>query len=425
MFLPYKKLTGKLKYFEVILEEKSKEIKLHKKMRKINEEYLEFKLIENRDNKNKITSIMETGNHILWEKNSFPILKEITELLNDKSEYRWKEIEKIIVNYLKKNNKYGIFDYTLANLTSFIGYVFRAKYELNNKDFEEFMDAEDSSQKEIRLNVFSKLKIFKELINIDASHFNKEQKGRKIIETILRFHHSHFMPNFTFYDPFYPDNFKPSNIFELDELHAMERLFKRELDKIDDQYQGKKDKQRLKKEELFDTYYYKRIKSLRNKRVIGAGLSFEEKENRLRKEAQDINFALVIILSSWGIHESHLARKCLSIYWDLFERRAWERQQEETKRLKQKNKWKKDVEEMKKIQKGQWDSNTMTLLGVIIAIFFSLFFGLPSIFNRLSLWLSFGIALIFTFLFVISFKSKSIRKFMIGIIKKILGKVEP
>lgn len=422
-FLPYRKLRGKLMDFEVVLEKKIEEIDLTDKMPKIKykfpkikSEYVELKLIEVRNNKKRITSLINTKNHIMWGIKSFPLLKEIVVPLSDKLEYKWGQVEEIIINFLKTENKYKTFDYTLGSLTSFIGDVFRAKFEITGQDFEQFMDADDNYVKDIRLNVFSKLKVFKELINISSSKINNEEKGGKMIEVIIKHHNSFFMPKFAFYEPFYQDDFEPLFILEEDELSAMERLIYRELDKIEAEHTDDKDMQKILKDELFDTYYYKRLKSLSSRTVVGARLSFEEKENKKREEAQLICYELLNILVSWGIHDLRASRKCISVYWDLFEEKAWERQKKDMRDKKQENKWKQDLIEMKKIQTGQWDSNTLTLFGVIIAIFFSIFLGTPSLFKIEWYW-ALLLALAISFLLIIVFKLKEVRKFIIRNVK--------
>jgi len=282
------------------------------------------------------------------------------------------------------------------------------------------MKAEESYIKDIRLSVFSKLKVFKELVNISSSAHSNKEKGKKIVDAIIKYHHSHSMPNFAFFEPFYQDDFEPLFVIEEDELYAMERLFDRELEKIKDEYPDNKEMQRIMRDELFDTYYYKRIQSYENRRVVGVGLSFEEKEDRIRKEAQLISYELINILASWGIYGLDVTKECVSIYWDLFEEKAWERQKEEMRDIKLENKWKQDIIEMKKVQAGQWDSNTMTLLGVIIAIFLSILFGTPSVF-KIEWYCALLIALAISSLWIIIFKKKEIRKFIIRKIKILLS----
>lgn len=417
--LPYRRLEGKLIEFDVVLEEGNEEIEISKELPKIKSKYLELNLIENRNNKKNITAVIHTSKNFHWGEQSYSLLKDIVRPLNDKTEYKWETIEELIVNFLKDTNKYKHYDYTLGILTGFIGEVFRAKFELTNQDFSELMEAEDIFIKDIRRNVFSRLKVFKELIRIDSTLLEKEEKGKEIIKSIIKNHHSHSLPNFAFYEPFYEANIEPLYRIERDELYAMERKFDNELKKIEDNNQGNAEMLRIKRAELFDTFYSKRIQAYENRRVLGGGLSFEKKEERKRKEAQLISYELINILASWTIHGSETKSKCISIFWDLFEDNAWERQLRETENEKLKNKWITDIKEIKKIQAGQWDSNTMTLLSVLFAIFASIFFGLPSIFN-LGWLLSFLIASLFLVLYIVFFKMKKIRKFVIKHMTEIL-----
>jgi len=231
------------------------------------------------------------------------------------------------------------------------------------------------------------------------------------------------LPKFALFEPFYDDESRPLYGIELDELYAMERRFDKEKKKIEEKYSNNNAMQKIEIGELFETDYYKKIKSCESRRVMGASLVFSQKEEKIREEARVIASELVNIIISWGIHHLDTARKSISHYWDLFEEKAWERQNKETEYKQSKNKWKDDIQDMKKIQDGQWDSNTMTLLGVIIAILVSIFFGLPSIFNELAWYCALSIALGFTFLFVILFKLKRSRKIIIKLIKNILSNV--
>lgn len=360
----------------------------------------------------------------MWGKASYPLLQDLMEPLNDKSEYAWEKIEGILLDYLRKTGKYKTHDYTFGNLTSFIGNVMRAKYELINKDFEQYISSDDVNIKTIRSYVFSKVKIYSEIQKITTSKLRTEEKGIKIVNTIISYHDSFALPRFTLFEPFYYDESRPPYGIELDELYAMERRFDKEKQKIEEKYSNNQEMKKIKIDGLFETNYYKRIASCESRRVMGASLTFSQKEEKIREEARAIASKLVNILISWGITQLDIAQRCISHYWDLFEEKAWERQKQETEYKEFENKWKYDIQEMKRIQVGQWDSNTMTLLGVIIAIFVSIFFGLPSIFNKLAWYYALCIALGFTSLFVMLFKLKTTRKFIIRSIKKILSKVQ-
>jgi hypothetical protein len=414
--LPYRKPIGTLEDFEVFLEEKTREVEIDKRLPAITEKSTRLELIEYRSKKKYVSAVFDTSYHDVWGGKSSEILWQIKESLNCKSDYEWREIEEILICFLKKEAKYGTFDYTLGCLTSLIGDVLKAKYEITRKEFEDLIRRENYYERDINLNVFSKLKIYKEIESTISSERRDEDKGKAIIDAIAEHHYSFFWP-YTIIEPDYEDEFNPVYGVEENELHAMERILERELKKIEQNNVNDQGKHKLLREEIFNTAYYRRIESFEQRRVHGGGISFGEKEERIRKEARKISEELKYILLSWGINNFGVLNYCVSYYWDLFEEKAWSRQQEETKDINLENKWKNDIEEIKRIQAGQWDSNTLTLFGVIIAIYFSLLFGLSSLcwYLRVLIALAISCGLVFTI------KIKHSRTLIIMFMTKILS----
>jgi len=417
--LPYRKILGNLSDYRVNLESKSEEEEILKDEYKITTEHKELILYEKRNGEYKATSIFSTKKHNMWGETSYPLLEDLLTPLNNKSAYDWETIERILLDFLKKTGKYGSCDFTLGGLASFIGNVMRAKYELTKTDFDKYLISDDTYLKTIRSYVFSQLKIYSEISKIAASEPVAEEKGRKIVQTIISNHDSFNLPKFTLFDPFYHDDSTPPYGIELDELYAMERKYEKEKKKIEAGYSTDKGKQRILLEELLETDYFKRIDACESRRVMGGTLTFSQQEDRIREEARGIASALLDLLLTWGINDTVLARKCISVYWDIFEERAWERQQKEIELEKLRNKWKSDIQEIRNIQTGQWDSNTITLLGILIAIFLSIFFGLLGIFN-ISWILSLKIASLFLIVWITIFKISASRKFLIKYMSKLL-----
>jgi hypothetical protein len=378
MLLPYRKPMGVLENCEVLLEESTREVKIDKRLPAITEKSTQLKLIEHRSGRKNVSAVFDTYYHDMWGGRSVGVLREIVEPLNSKSDYEWKRIEEILVNFLKKEGKYGVFDYSLGCITSFIGEVYRAKWEITRKPLDEPTQTEDHFVKDITFNVFSQPKIFREIENFIKSPHNIEEKGKAIIDIIAKQHRSFFWP-YTIIEPDYEEEIKPVYGIELLELYAMEKIFNRELKKIEIDYSTDAEKQRLLRDEFFSTAYYDRIESYERRRVHGGSLRFEEKEERKRIEARKISEELRNILLSWGVGNGNILENSISYYWDLFEEKAWERQKSELQDVKLEEKWKTDLEQIKRTQLGQWDSNTLTLFGVIIAIFFSVLFGLSSV----------------------------------------------
>ncbi len=378
MLLPYRKPMGVLERYEVVLKESTREVKIDERLPAITERSTQLKLIEHRSGRRAVSAVFDTRYHDVWGGKSASLLKEIAEPLNSKSSYEWQRIEGILTGFLKKEGKWGVFDYSLGCITNFIGKVYQAKWQITRKPWDEPPEPEDYFARDIALNVFSKLNIFRQIEIIISSAQNSEGKGKSIIDIIAKQHHSFFGP-YTIVEPDYEDEFRPVYGIELLELYAMEKIFHREIKKIKTDYAADPGKQKLLEDELFNTAYYERIASYESRRVHGASLDFEEKEERIRIEARQISEELRNILLSWGQGDEAVLDSSISYYWDLFEEKAWERQQEKLQEAKFEEKWKADLEDIKKTQSGQWDSNTLTLFGVIVAIFFSIFFGLTSL----------------------------------------------
>jgi hypothetical protein len=378
-----------------------------------------------------ILSKINTASEDMWGGQLKTILDNILPHLNNKNDYKWNDIKKIIVDFWHQKQEAEkqediasggkgewtiMGDFTFGQLMKFIATIFGLKWELLQVlplNIESELVSNDALEKQISWQAFDEVIVRDKIQTITKSSLSDVEKVEQVVDFIIQ--HSHniaYSNRRDLLDPSYNDE---TPLLSKDEAMELSGLFQ-----INEKYEKQvnantflsPDEKKLKKFDFWETETGKRLDSLNNRRVHGATLSFTEKEERKRKTASNISSILATILSSWDL----LVEDGQQYYFNLYTEEAWSREQKKIEMEALVKKGQSQTELMRSLIKGGWDSNTLTFFGVVAGIYLSALFGFFSLFSFLGLLAGgfFSISLTsLTFIIFIKFT----KKFRVSIIK--------
>ena len=390
-FLPYQKNPSTLEDFKIEFksEEKSNPPPLNDKWTANI-----YSINEKRSNKWIMTSGLDTSEVDIWRGKLDDILKQILSLLNNKSDFKWKEIKKYIVDFWHQKQKHdkqediaaggsgkwtSMMDLSLSQLMKFIAIIFGLKWEILKTlplYLEDELKSKDDFEKQISWMVFDEVIIKNKLQEMSQSSESLQKKTKDAVDYIIEHSkHLNYLHRMDLLDPHYDDEAPLLSFNEKDELNALFELYEEFNQEIDNDKSLSLDEKKLKKYDFWDTETGKRLNELNKRRVYGAGLSFKEKENRKRKVANKIVNDLGFLLIIWGLD----FKECKKYYFQLYVKESWKREKRELETRDLINKGESQTELMRQLIKGGWDSNSMTFFGVVVGIIIAVLLGLLSL----------------------------------------------
>lgn len=377
--------------FSVNLAIREKEIYKGKK-----ERYLTLTTYGSKGGKKYKVCDLDSGIDNLWGGVFDDILKKLQPLLNDSTSYKWKDIKNVVLDYWHSKQKASIReqkkqkaktiytpagDFTLWQVCKFLTYSLELKYKfLKNKSL--FADLKKRKLKEFDMS-FSRqvlLPIFeKNLISeVISSKSTDENKSREIVNIIV----DSKIPTVGLFEdvanPEYEDPAKLLSSEEERELDALWQLYEVDKKRIEESTSLSSAEKRLEGLAFWESPQGKRLNGLNRRRVHGGTLTFEKKEEKRRKRAKEISSGLFNLLSSWGL-EYEAILKGLDHYQVKFEFATMERWKKEKEFRQIMDKGKLQLEYLREVVEGKWDSDSITLFGVVIGIALAVGFGLYSL----------------------------------------------
>lgn len=344
------------------------------------------------DKKYKVCDL-DSGIDNLWGGVFDSILKKLQPFLNDTTTYKWKEIKNVILDYWHGKQKEAISeqkrkkvktiytpagDFTLWQVCKFLTYSLELKYkflkhkslfvDLNKKKLKEF---DMSFSRQVLQPIFEK-NLISEII---SSKSTDENKAREIVNIIV----DSKIPTVGLFEdvanPEYEDPAKLLSNEEERELGALWQLYEVDKKRIEESTSLSSAEKRLEGLAFWESPQGKRLNGLNRRRVHGGTLTFEKKEEKRRKRAKEISSGLFNLLSSWGL-EYEAILKGLDHYQVKFEFATMERWKKEREFRQMMDRGKLQLEYLKEVVVGKWDSDSITLFGVIISIALAVGFGL-------------------------------------------------
>ncbi len=391
-FLPFLHNWGKdLDSFSVELATREKVVYRDKK-----ELYLTLTTYGIKGNEKYKVCDLDSGIDNLWGGVFDSILKKLQPFLNDTTTYKWKEVKNVILDYWHSKQKAAISeqkrkkvktiytpagDFTLWQICNFLSYSLDLKYKFlkNNSLFidlkKEKLSDFDKSFSRLVLQPISEKKLISEVINSKTSD---ESKAKEIVNIIVdsKIHTTGLFEDIA--NPEYEDPAKLLSNDEQRELDALWQLYEADKKRIEESTLLSSTEKRLEGHAFWESPQGERLNGLNGRRMHGGTLTFEKKEEKRRKRAKEISGGLFNLLSSWGL-EYDSVLKGLDHYQVKFEFATMERWKKENEFRQIMDKGKLQLEYLREAVEGKWDSDSITLFGVIIGIALAVGFGLYSL----------------------------------------------
>lgn len=353
-------------------------------------------LTEVREGREFLIAEIDSAKDDLWGGALGRILLDLKVLLNDSKNYEWREIKKPITSYWQSKQETAINkqkkqkaktlwtpmgDYTLWKLAEFLTYVLDTKYELLKDDslFSDFGRKGSSGfEKDFSELVLTPIQSKAEISSIASSRKPIDRQAKEVIDVLTKSKMSFLGPYEDIVDPEFEDYAPFLSNDEERELKALWKIHEEEKQEMEDSKKLSEAERRLKETEFWESPQGKRLNELNSRRVHGGTLTFGERERRKRQRVKEVNKEIENLLFSWEF-DYETARQALDYFQYLFEKGANRRWQQEKELREMVDRAKAELGYVKEILQGNWDSNSLTLLGVIIGISASVGFGLASL----------------------------------------------
>lgn len=429
-FLPFLHNWGKdIDSFSVELATREKEIYKGKK-----ERYLTLTTYGLKGDKKFKVCDLDSGIDNLWGGVFDNILEKLHPLLNDATSYKWKDIKSVVLDYWhskqetsireqKRQKRKTIYtpagDFTLWRVCSFLSYSLDLKYKFLKND-SLFADLKKKKLKDFDKS-FSRLvlqPIFEKKLILEVVDSNKsgEDKAKEMVDIIVNSKIHTAGPYEDVTNPEYKDPAKLLSSEEQRELNALWQLYEADKKRTEESISLSKIEKRLEGLAFWESPQGKRLNGLNRRRVHGGTLTFEKKEEKKRKRAKEISGGLFNLLSSWGLEYKAVLRG-LDHYQVKFEFATMERWKKEKEFRQIMDKGKLQLEYLREVVEGKWDSDSITLFGVIIGIALGVGFGSYSLVPSYKLAVGVGGAIASIIIYVMLSKYSWTRKKIIRLIK--------
>jgi len=428
-FLPFLHKWGKdLDSFSVDLATREKVVYRRKK-----ERYLTLTTYGIKGARKYIACRLDSGIDNLWGIAFDNILRKIEPLLANTTSYKWKEIKNVILDYYHGKQKIAIKeqkrrkaktiytpagDFTLWQICMFLSYSLDLKYKflkndslftnLRRKKIEGF----DRSISQLILQPIFEKKLISKVISTNASD---ESKAKKIVNIIVdsKLNTTGLYEDVT--SPEYKDPAKFLSRGEERELNALWQLYEIDKKRIEESTLSSVEK-RLEGLTFWESPQGKRLNGLNRRRVRGGTLTFEKKEIKKRKRAREISEDLFSLLSSWGLEHGAVI-KGLDHYQVKFEFAVMERWKKEKEFRQIIGRGKLQLEYLKEIIEGKWDSDSVTLFGVIVGVSFAIGIGVYSVVPCHKMIFGIGSSFVAIMLYILLSKFMWTRKIIIRLMR--------
>ncbi len=425
--------NGKLTSLAVLIEEKTRQYKKASLSYKV----VTASLIEERDGQKLVIDEFDSGLDDVWGGVSQRILLSLKVPFNDVRDFRWPELKKPIVDYWvskqeaeiaeqKKRNARTIYtpagDYTLWSMARFITNVLITKSELLDKKV--LLDYLEKAPTRAFEHEFTKLVLTPiayraKIENVIAANKQDDEKVKEVIDLVIAPRLTSSGSYERILDPEYKDDTPFLGSDEERELKALWGIYEEVEKSINENKRLSKIEKQIKRSEFWDSYQGRRLNQLNAGRVRGGGLTGEEKEKRKRASIKEIREDIEIILESWGFAPDVVDRG-LDYFQLLYEKAVAERWESEKHFRDVIARAKAEEGLYKEILKGSWDSNSLTLFGVIISIAISVSFGVASLVpSNKALW-GIGVMIISVIILIFLVKWMLLRKWIILFMNNIL-----
>lgn len=396
-----------------------------------------LKLYEVRGGKSYKLATLDTGLHDMWGGHLKTIMIKLQPLLADEKSYKWEEVRDIVVQFWqgkidasvatpKKDSAKTIWapggDYTLGRLGQFISQVYISKIELIASDkLVGFLDGTEANGfvKSFTESVLVPVRLKREILTILNADKTDDAKAQSIVDALARAGEHPPWHYDSLINPSYEDVNRPVNRSEDRELKALWNLYQKQERRIKAKRHITEAEERLEINEFWESPVGKRLNSLNAKRVHGGGMSFEEKEAAKSKTFELLSQQMKHLLSSYGLSYSAV-QKGLEHYTEIYINKQWGRWEQERSMRELVDKGRAEMNYVKEMIQGEWDSNSLTLFGVIISIALSFGFGLASIVPAHKLLIGIGAGLLSVLILTSLVKWKPSRMLMVSVMKKTL-----
>ncbi len=394
-------------------------------------EHLIYFLEEKRNSEWKAVTSLNVNMSDLWGGELKKILANIEDYLNDSSSYKWTETKLPITDFWRQRQKQEIerdleaggkgqwtimSDHTLDELMKFIASIYGTKWEILRKlpsELPEWMSSKDAFENQVTSMAFDEVIVRDKIAKILETTPDDDEKARNIVQLIV----NHSLKSSFAESLLNPVHYQDKVIFlssdEELEIAALWELFENFKNDIEGDRNLIPEEKRIKMHYFWQKETGKRLNELNNRCVYGGTLKFGEKEESKRAIAYEIADRLFRILLTWGLSFG-AAQTGKKEYFRLYSKEAWRR---ELREINFQNRIQQADSELKmftEIMRSEWDSNSLTFLGVIIAIALAVFFGVFSLIPDIKWWgkilISVGCATLGLVLLVTGFKFERLRK---------------
>ncbi len=373
---------------------------------------------------------IHTGYMSLWDDKQTQILKDITEPLNDFTQYRWGDIKRPLMRYWKtkrkdhiaKQESLGISnpsklggDSTLWRWGMFMSSVLVAKYHLLGSDtLPKFKDTKDKFLSDFDTLVLGPLYLFVKLEKIHEDESNLDSRTIKIVDEIVSFSKKQIGGYDNLLDPSYRSNENFLDSSQERELDALYTLYDDVKKDIESDRSLEEIEKRVRMLDFLNSYQGKRFSTLKSMKVYGGNMSFQDKEEAKRERVEEIARDFYTVLASWG-NEYKEINQGIQHYQKLYEMEVYKRQRLDDRHRKILESSEENLQEYSTILKGLWNSDHLNFIGIMIGVIvtFGLTFGTLVSSHQ---WLvgigsSFIALIVFVCLFKFSWSRKKLSKF--------------
>lgn len=377
---------------------------------------------------------LDSGIDNIWGGVFDNILRKLQPLLNDPASYKWKDIKDAVLDYWHSKQKASIReqkrqkaktiytpagDFTLWQVCKFLTYSLDLKYKfLKNKSL--FSDLKKKKLKEFDVSfsrqvlqpIFEK-NLISEIIN---SKSTDDDKAIEIVNIVV----DSKIPTVGLFEdvvnPEYEDPAKLLSSEEERELNALWQLYEADEKRIKESGSLSDVEKRLEGSAFWESPQGKRLNLLNRRRVRGGTLTFEAKEIKKRKRTKEISEDLFNLLSSWGLEYGAIT-KGINHYQVKFEFATMERWKKEKEFRQMMDKGRLQLEYLKEIVGGKWDSDSVNLFGVIVGVSLAVGLGVYSLVSQYKLILGVGSAIASIAIYVLLHKSMCARRIIIRLMR--------
>ena len=298
-------------------------------------------------------------------------------------------------------------------LEMFLTYSLELKYKfLKNKSL--FADLKKKKLKEFDISFSRQVlqPIFeKNLISvIISSKSTYEDKAIEIVNIIV----NSKIPTVGLFEdvsnPEYKDPAKLLSSEEERELNALWQLYEADKKRIEESTSLSSGEKKLEGLAFWESPQGNRLNELNKRRIHGGTLTFEEKEEKRRNRAKEISNGLFNLLSSWGLAYGAI----LKVKFEFATLQRWKKEKEFRQIM---DKGKLQLEYLKEVIEGKWDSDSITLFGVIISMSLTVGFGIYSLIPCNKLIAGFIGAILSIIIYILLSKFSLTRKKIIKLVK--------